>query len=590
MFRLQKSTAILLGAAALASCSRIPDAPSPEPSGDRIAFRVGGLRSGMSYTAETKAAEVTTASLTSIYVSASQGTAPAETQYFTNEVFTGTAESMTGNVYWPATDPGAHFYASNVPTTFTADGFTIAADNSTDVVAAYLASPVYKGDNTLTFNHVFSRLRNVTVTADDGYTISDVSITITPKVSGTYNIRTGAWSAVTAGSATSVAPAIPGTKANDVFLIPGQYTLSGSWKAVKGAYEETVTDHIAVVDFTAGKTTAINFTLGGYAKPMELKASVTPWDADDKGQLAMHQPLTFEAITDGTITWTCNDESIARTIQYRKNDGEWTDITSTTSGAVINVSAGDVLTLVGNNDGYGMWNEPVASSNHFGGTAEFYAFGDVSSLCDYSREIATDYCFTGLFEGSKIHSDNARALVLPATTLGIECYVKMFDGCTSLTSAPELPATTLADWCYAGMFNGCTSLTSAPELPATILANRCYDSMFNGCTSLTSAPELPATELINACYDSMFKGCTSLATAPELPATTLVSYCYKSMFEGCSSLSYIKCLAINGTVSSNITDWVKNVSSTGTFVKAPGKYWSTGTSGIPSGWTVQDAE
>lgn len=34
----------------------------------------------------------------------------------------------------------------------------------------------------------------------------------------------------------------------------------------------------------------------------------------------------------------------------------------------------------------------------------------------------------------------------------------MFQGCTSLTTAPVLPATTLTNYGYSGMFNGCTSL------------------------------------------------------------------------------------------------------------------------------------
>ena len=45
------------------------------------------------------------------------------------------------------------------------------------------------------------------------------------------------------------------------------------------------------------------------------------------------------------------------------------------------------------------------------------------------------------------------------------------------------------------MFNGCTSLTTAPALPATKLANSCYAYMFEECTSLTTAPDLPAMEL-----------------------------------------------------------------------------------------------
>ena len=33
-------------------------------------------------------------------------------------------------------------------------------------------------------------------------------------------------------------------------------------------------------------------------------------------------------------------------------------------------------------------------------------------------------------------------------TLTSYCYIHMFDGCASLTTAPELPATTLAERCY----------------------------------------------------------------------------------------------------------------------------------------------
>ena len=64
------------------------------------------------------------------------------------------------------------------------------------------------------------------------------------------------------------------------------------------------------------------------------------------------------------------------------------------------------------------------------------------------------------------------------------CYYRMFDGCTSLTTAPSLPAITLATYCYSDMFGGCTSLTTAPSLPATTLANNCYGSMFTNCTNL----------------------------------------------------------------------------------------------------------
>ena len=121
-------------------------------------------------------------------------------------------------------------------------------------------------------------------------------------------------------------------------------------------------------------------------------------------------------------------------------------------------------------------------------------------------------------------------------TMADYCYINMFYGCTSLTTAPELSATTLTNRCYQFMFQGCTSLTSAPALPATTLAVECYCYMFSGCTALTTAPALPATTLAERCYYYMFRGCTSLTTAPALPATTLAVNCCSYMFYGCTKI------------------------------------------------------
>ena len=159
----------------------------------------------------------------------------------------------------------------------------------------------------------------------------------------------------------------------------------------------------------------------------------------------------------------------------------------------------------------------------------------------------TTFCDTSLWKGVQwvlSHkascSGNIQTLLdwenPPASISTEHCYFGMFNGCASLTSAPELPITTLAQYCYQNMFQGCTSLTSAPQLPATTLASNCYSGMFNGCASLTSAPQLPATTLAVGCYRNMFEGCTSLTSAPQLPATTLSPACYRNMFNGCSKL------------------------------------------------------
>ena len=169
-------------------------------------------------------------------------------------------------------------------------------------------------------------------------------------------------------------------------------------------------------------------------------------------------------------------------------------------------------------------------------------------------------------------------------------FNNLFANCTTLQSVSNnfLPATELAPYCYYNMFNGCTSLVTAPELPAETLNKYCYYNMFKGCTLLVNPPQLPATTLFEGCYDSMFINCRSLVTAPELPATTLVNYCYYAMFENCNKLNYIKALFTTKPSYYHTNNWVSNVASTGTFVKSKNAAWDvTGVVGIPIGWTVE---
>ena len=338
----------------------------------------------------------------------------------------------------------------------------------------------------------------------------------------------------------------------------------------------------------------------------------------------LRTPLTFEIISDGNIKWIAPRSSFTRTIEYRKNDGEWTSITSSIYGTNISVVSGDTVQFKGDNATYGSGNVfgDVTLWTHFVDDSCFYKVkGNIMSLINSTgfstaTTLTSDYTFPGLFSYCSGLTD-ASELLLPATTLTKSCYDTMFVDCTSLTTAPELPAKTMTPGCYTGMFLrctslttapelpattmassacsamfwGCTSLTTAPELPATTLADYCYSGMFSYCTSLTQAPELPATTLAEGCYIEMFNYCTSLTEAPELPATTLANYCYSNMFEGCSNLNYIKCLATNISASYCTTYWVNGVASNGTFVKNPSmSSWTTGSNGIPANWTVQDAQ
>ena len=318
--------------------------------------------------------------------------------------------------------------------------------------------------------------------------------------------------------------------------------------------------------------------------------------------------LTIEALEDNLTATFTND------VEYAIDGDEWVKLASGSETQPINV--GQTLSFRGNltpNSSKGIGTFTINKKCNLKGNCMSMLFGD-NAADNYSLS-GKNYAFYKLFYGCS-NIVNISSNFLPATTLADHCYRYMFTECTSLTTAPKLPATTLANYCYGDMFNGCTSLTkapalptttladhcyyymfaectsltTAPELPATTLESSCYYAMFRGCTSLTTAPVLPATTLESSCYYFMFQGCTSLTTAPELPATTLAYNCYGYMFNSCTSLNYIKCLATDISATGCTDDWVNGVASTGTFVKAPSMTsWPTGNSGIPTGWTVQNA-
>ena len=148
------------------------------------------------------------------------------------------------------------------------------------------------------------------------------------------------------------------------------------------------------------------------------------------------------------------------------------------------------------------------------------------------------------------------------------------------------------EYAFANLFRGNTYVNEFYAnnliLPSDTVEG-CYYRMFyyfdSGNGGLLSGPELPSTILTTKCYYGLFEHCSSLTTAPELLATTLADGSYRSLFNNCTSLNYIKCLATNISASNCTVNWTNNVAASGTFVKdASMSSWSTGTSGIPSGW------
>ena len=247
--------------------------------------------------------------------------------------------------------------------------------------------------------------------------------------------------------------------------------------------------------------------------------------------------LSFTSEEDGSTISLVNYGNNLPNVEYSFNGLSWT----IWDYSEIVLNSDETVYMRGNNEnGFSSSTEDYYTTDYstFIMTGSIAANGNIMSLLysddfDSHDSIPAKSCFYYLFNGA---TSLTSAPELPALSLSSRCYSGMFQGCTSLLDAPNLPATELASQCYQLMFNGCCNLINAPVISSMKMEYDCCNAMFMNCTSLEAAPELPATELEGLCYSNMFMGCTSLVTAPNLPATELASDCYQYMFHGCVSL------------------------------------------------------
>lgn len=324
--------------------------------------------------------------------------------------------------------------------------------------------------------------------------------------------------------------------------------------------------------------------------------------------------LTFTAVENSSLKIISYGNPIVNGIQYRSSiKGSW---------KAYNI--GDVINLKRNTKVQFRNTESNLSTSEndyvqFVMSGRIETSGNMQSMLNNSTE-CQNYCFYRLFKDC---IDLVTAPNLSDPDLAESCYEEMFKECIDLIEAPTLPAFVLKDKCYKSMFEGCRSLSLIPELEVVELADYCFEGMFKDCSNIKSALNFkPSTELAYGCYKDMFYGCTNLIYVPEsLPAEIVPGLAYASMFYDCSSLikapeiflqdpssdfrpldnMFENCISLNeikvhfntdswdhnGDFASP-SDWVKNVSSTGTFYKPSILPEEFGSNKIPEGWTVEN--
>jgi len=228
-------------------------------------------------------------------------------------IFKADEEVFSGGKRWPSYDPHFRFYASNADLSYNADGATVEARNTQDVVCAYQNSPTYEAVNPLSFEHIFALVAGMSLKWEPGYVLSDILITFQPGTGGTYNLRTGCgitdgsagWSSlITPTEATTMflypdPGAIPAqanpynpevstpvmTNTLDLLLVPGEYEITATWTAAlredELQHKKTYTSQKSTW-LLAGDRYSLSATLGGDASMFVLEIERQPlmeWNA-----------------------------------------------------------------------------------------------------------------------------------------------------------------------------------------------------------------------------------------------------------------------------------------------------------------------
>ena len=300
----------------------------------------------------------------------------------------------------------------------------------------------------------------------------------------------------------------------------------------------------------AGKSYTYNLIVGKN-KVTIGDVTVAEWGTDkiEGGKAEEYIPyVTFTAKDPQTFKMIEYEGYKISGLEYSVNNGDWTTLEAGT-GVTFGGTNGNLRLRGTNLNGTSVLHQ-YSTITFTDRNVPVACTGDIRTLLDwnnYATVNTENAMFIKLFENCSVLTS---APELPATSLADNCYYCMFSGCTNLKSAPKLPAPTLTTCCYNYMFSGCTNLKTAPELPAEVLANQCYDGMFSGCTNLKTAPKLPAKGSQWLCYAGMFSGCTNLKSA-ELSIEFLKRDCCSQMFYNCTNLSSVTMLAPSTEITSS---------------------------------------
>ena len=184
------------------------------------------------------------------------------------------SSSQIATGYYQTLSPTTYIhYVANA--SFTAGGAMTVANNGTDIIVGKSSSS--STTPSVVLNHIFARTGTFTCNTQSGYTISNVSWTISSSGSvtgtaGTYDMASQSWTSRSSALAETAV-----SSGSDLFLLPGQYTVKVTYTLTKGDYVATFTKS-GTVTLVAGKVNNISCTaIGASASEIVISCSLTAW-------------------------------------------------------------------------------------------------------------------------------------------------------------------------------------------------------------------------------------------------------------------------------------------------------------------------
>lgn len=335
---------------------------------------------------------------------------------------------------------------------------------------------------------------------------------------------------------------------------------------------------------------------------MEITSGTDEYEGTSNVEVGFVDYMFVENTYNGTNTLTLTTTTAgspttdySTTVQYSKDRTNWTTVTFDTSTPYnISMNQGEKVYFRNNNGKFNYFDRnskdyhtsiTCSESNNAG--------GNLNSLLDYTN-IETVTLPIGAFY--RLFSDNATLkdasdIKIKHTVLKDYSHGYLFSGCSSLVEVPDFSRiTTLGYGSMCNVFYNCSGLVTPPDFDSLVdTGERSGLSWaFYNCTSLQRPPRFPSLTRVgyyglNRC----FMNCRSLTYGSDLSSVTnLGTKGLERMYSSCSSLSSATVPTLSSWTTSNSSDWLAGVAATGTLYNYGTSTIPTGTSGVPSGWTV----